>query len=111
MSLISLNGNSNIPQPVDLKEEYIQVMRDKVSIKGVTRRVWLAQKREAIITLQAVDQADYATINSYIEGGLLITYTNTTTGWSFNGFATSSVASYIRGASLLRDMVIKILEQ
>lgn len=111
MALISLNGNSNIPQPSDLTEEYIHVMVNKTTIVGLTRRIWLAQKRQVVIVMNAVSQADYATINSYIEGGNLITYTNNSTGWSFSGFATTSVAKYMRGADLLRDLTLTIQEQ
>ncbi len=111
MSLISLNGNPNVPQPSDLTEEYIQIMMDKATITGLTRRIWLAQKRQATFKLSAISSSDYNLINSYIEGGNLIAYSNSNSGFAFSGFATSAAASYLRGASLLRDMTITILEQ
>lgn len=111
MGIIALNGNSSIAQPSGLKEGYVHVMVDKSTITGLQRRMWLAQKKQAVLVFDALSQADYNTINSYIEGGNLITYNNTTTGWSFSGFATSEVAEYWRGASLLRKMTLNLLEQ
>lgn len=86
-------------------------MVDKSTITGLTRRIWLAQKRQATFTLSAISQSDYSLINSYIEGGNLISYANSVSGFSFTGFAVSAAAKYIRGSSLLRDMTITLLEK
>lgn len=111
MSLIVLNGNQNVPQPSALKEEYIQIMMDKATITGLTRRIWLAQKMQVTFTLSAINQSDYSLLNSYIEGGKEISYANNVSGFNFSGFATSAADVYIRGSSLLRNMTITILER
>lgn len=110
MSLISLNGNSNIPQPTGLKEELTQVVKDKVTILGKTNRVWLAQKKQATFSLEGINQSQYATLIGYFYGGAQVAYANSSSGFSFNGFATVAEAEYWRGASMLRDMHITILE-
>ncbi len=111
MALISLNGNSSVPQPTTLKEGYVHVMVDKTTITGLQRRMWLAQKMQAVLGFDALNQSEYDLLNGYIEGGGLITYTNDTNGWSFSGFATAEVSEYWRGASLLRKMTINLLQQ
>ena len=111
MALISLNGNSGIPQPSSLKEEYVHVMRDKTTITGLSRRIWLAQKMQATMTFEAITQAQYSTLNGYIQGGGLIAYTNSVTSFNFSGFATQATDEFIRGASLLRNVTITILQQ
>ncbi len=111
MGLITLNGNSNIAQPSGLKEGYVHVMVDKTTITGLQRRMWLAQKMQAVLIFDALDQSEYTTLNNMIEGGGLISYVNNTNGWSFSGFATSEVSEYWRGASLLRKMTLNLLQQ
>ncbi len=110
-NLISLNGNSNIAQPMAVKEGYVHLMVDKTTITGLQRRMWLAQKMQADITWDALNAADYGTINSYIEGGGLILYTNNQNGWSFYGFGKTTVSEYLRGASLLRKMTLSLLQE
>lgn len=111
MALVSLNGNSSIAQPSMVKEGYVHVMVDKTTITGLQRRMWLAQKMQADLTWDALDAADYGTINSYIEGGGLITYENLQNGWAFSGFGKTTVSEYLRGASLLRKMTLSLLQQ
>ena len=109
-NIISLNGNSGIPQPATLKEELTQVMRDKVSINGTSRRVWLAQKKQATFTLTGITQAQYSTLVGYFYGGAQVTYANSQSGFTFTGYATVAEAEYWRGASFLRNMTVTILE-
>lgn len=110
MSLIALNGNSNIPQPSELTEEYIQMRIVKSTITGITRQIWLNQKKQVTMKLEAISQSDYNLINSYINGGNPITYTNASSGWNFTGFASTATDQYLRGASMLRTMTITLLE-
>lgn len=110
MSLISLNGNSNVPQPSELTEEYKHIRIVKSTITGLTRQIWLAQKRQVTMKLSGVTQAQFNQIDSYIASGNPIAYANSSSGWSFNGYATSAADQYIRGASMLRNMTITILE-
>lgn len=109
-NIISLNGNSNIPQPATLKEELTQIMRDKVSINGTSRRVWLAQKKQVTFTLTGITSAQYNTLIGYFYGGAQVSYANSQSGMSFSGYATVAEAEYWRGASFLRNMSITILE-
>jgi|GEM_PF-6874581 len=111
MSLITLNGNSGVPQPSELTEEYLHVRRVRTTITGLSRQIWLAQKMQVTMKFEGITQSQFNLLNGYIAGGALISYSNSSSGWSFSGFATSAPDQYIRGASMLRNMTIVILQQ
>lgn len=109
MALITLNGNSSL-QPSALTETYKHIYKDRTTITGKSRRIWLAQKREVTMKFEAITQTQYDLLNSMIQSGSSIAYVNTTNTWNFSGFATQAADEYMRGASLLRNVTLVILE-
>ena len=111
MAIIALNGDNTIPQPSSLKEEIIRHVSDKTSIKGVTRRTWLADKRQVTMGFTGVNISQYNQIAAYIfNQANPVTYTNYVTGYQFTGFTTVGEDQFIPGSSWLKNLTITILE-
>lgn len=110
-AFLALNNDFTVAQPSALKEELVRQVHNRVSITGVQRRIWLADKHQATLTWSAVNQTQYAQLAAYIYNqGNTITYTNTVTGFNFIGFATASEDNFMQGTSFLKNISVTILE-
>lgn len=110
-AFISLNGDSTIAQPATLKEENIRQVHDRISVTGVQRRYWYADKVQVTLGWTALTSAQYNQLAAYIfNQGNTITYANSITGINFIGFPTTSQDQFYSGASFLRDLTVVILQ-
>ena len=110
--MISLNGDFSIHQPSSLKEGYNQVQTDKVSLKGGTRRIWMAKKNRIELTFSKLNSAEFTQIYNYIHNsGNPVTYFNSFSNLTIVGFATSDPSPFIPGASYLKDLTVTIVEE
>lgn len=111
MASISINNDFTIPQPSGIKEEIIRHVHDRVSIKGVQRRIWMADKHRVELTWEAITLAQYNQLAAYLfNQGNSVTYTNAVSGVSFIGFPNHSTDNFIRGNSWIRNFSAQILE-
>ena len=111
MAFLSLNGDFSIAQPSGLKEEIIRQVHDRMSVAGVQRRIWLADKYQATLTFSALTTAQYNYLAQYLfNGANTVTYANTVTGITFVGFPTNATDKFYEGASFLRDFTVTILQ-
>lgn len=111
MSGIALGGDYTIAQPSGIIEGVTQKVTDRSTIKGQTRRIWMAQKHTVKLTWDSITQTDYSYIvNKFYGTGSTITYTNTYSGVSITGFATAVEGDFIKGASFKRSLTITIVE-
>lgn len=108
---ITLNGDSSI-QPSNVKEDLLQKVITRVSIKGNLHRYWEAQKKQVTLTYSAITNAQFLVLMSYLANqGNPVTYSNPNSNFTFTGFATTSTAEYLPGNNFLRHMTITIDEQ
>lgn len=109
MSFISINGDNTIPQPSTLKEEIIRQVHDRVSVTGVVRRIWLADKYLVTIGWTALNQTQYNQLAPYLfNQANTVTYYNSVTGVSIVGFPTNSTDQFLQGASFLKNFTATI---
>lgn len=88
-----------------------QKVVDKTSIKGQTRRIWMAQKYKVDLTFTALTVAQYQYITAFFYGGAsAVTYLNTASGVTFSGFATAAEDNFIQGASNLLNLTITMVQ-
>lgn len=111
MGVVAFNGNSNLPQPSTVKEERIRHVYDKTSITGRTRRVWHADKKQVVLTFEAMSIAQYNQIAAYVfNQANPVTYSNAVTGFNFTGFTTVGEDTFIPGNLWLKNLSVTILE-
>lgn len=111
MGPIYINGDGTIKQPSGLKEEIIRHVYDKTSITGRTRRTWLADKRQVVMTITGVNLQQYAQIAQYIYNQANpVTYYNSVTGINFTGFVTAGIDEFLPGNQWMKNLTITILE-
>lgn len=83
-----------------------------MSVSGVVRRAWYADKWQVTMMFTGVNLQDYNYITQYIYNGANpVTYSNAATGVSFTGFVTAGVDVFIPGASFLRNLTITIQQE
>lgn len=108
---ISINGDATIKQPTSLKEETIQRVTDKTAIKGTSRRIWMSQKKQVTLVFNPLTQAQVNQIlNTFYGGAASVVYNNTSTSFTFTGFATATEDEYMQGVSFLKSITVVIGE-
>lgn len=111
MGVVAFNGNSNIPQPSTIKEEILRHVYDRTSINGITRRVWYADKKQAVMTFEAMSIPQYNQIAAYIfNQANPVTYSNAVTGYNFTGYTTTAEDVFIPGNLWLKNITVTITE-
>lgn len=110
-AFISLNGDNTIQQPSKLKEGLVRKVHDRVSITGVARRIWMADKYQVTLTWEALTSAAYNQLAGYLYNqGNTVTYFNSVTGITFVGFPTSDADEFLKGNNFLRNLTTTILQ-
>lgn len=113
---VSINGNSNIPQPQTLREEYIQIQSENTAIAGGLQRNRIGQKKQATMTYEMISSSDYQTLLSAFTTGSGVGYNNNLSNkpggiFTFSGLPYFNEYDYVKGGSLYTGLQVRIREQ
>lgn len=114
---ISIAGDSTVPQPELLLEEFIQIQSDNTAIAGSVQRNRIGQKKQATLKFPYLAPADYQNLLSKFTTGSGVYYSNNNSGktanalFAFSGLPSFTESEYVPGASLFQPFEVKIREQ
>lgn len=110
---VTINSDSTVAQPTEIKEEQLQIQNDNAAIDGSMQRNRMNSKAQATLTWGALAPSDYQLLFGYLTSGIAVTYNNSQSNYtggalSFTGLPTITEDAYFHGTSLIRPLVAVI---